>query len=114
MRGPRSPAASRVALIAATSAGAMVMMPVRFCRVSSTLANQNVRSFTIGPPKLKPYCSCVSGSFCTASGFRASSASLRKKPYARPRAWFVPDCVTMLIVPADARPNSATPPEVIT
>ncbi len=42
--------------------------------------------------------------------FSASKASLRKNAYALPRGSLPPACVTTLMMPPEARPNSAMPP----
>ena len=49
-----------------------------------------------------------------ARGLRASKRWLRRKPYNRPCQSLVPDCVTTLMIPADARPYSADAAEVMT
>jgi hypothetical protein len=101
-------------LIASAFAAVTMTMPVRSRSVRSTFANQNVRSRAIGPESVRPYCSWSIGSSRAASGFRASSASFRKNPYARPRGSFAPDFVTTFTMPAEERPYSAMPPDVTT
>ena len=104
---------SSTELIAATLAGAMVTNPAAFRRVCSKFENRKARFARSRPPAEAPYWAWVSGSFDRASGCRASNRWLRRNPYPRPCHSFEPDRVTILMMPLDARPNSAFPPALM-
>src|SRR5215470_2039252 len=83
------------------------------CRKPSYERKKKLRSFLIGPPRIKPaWTRLYEGSISllfgpNAKGFLASSDSLRTKAKTEPCKAFVPDFETILINPPLARPNSA-------